>query len=195
MPGHRPCEVSRMIEDGSRVGASSSATTASGSRSHRVRSRSICHHSASGLAGGSRRPDGQRHGPGALPGRETCGWIVRQRRFFEQYQRPLGRRYISGETHLYMGRQYRLKVQAGSPEHFKLAGRSPCADGIGTRPTGSELLDAWYREHAASLPASAGGVPGGDSLLERVARRTYHPSHGQAMGSCTPTGKHLLTST
>ena len=28
---------------------------------------------------------------------------------------PAGRRFVSGETHVYLGRQYRLKVQVGSP--------------------------------------------------------------------------------
>lgn len=44
-------------------------------------------------------------------------WIVCQWRFFEQYRPPQpGRRFVSGETHVYLGRQYRLKVQTGGPE-------------------------------------------------------------------------------
>jgi len=82
-------------------------------------------------------------------------WIVRQWRFFEQYRPPQpGRRFVSGETHVYLGRQYRLKVQAGSPEGVKLIGRflhvrTPDQKngervsfllGIGTEPMPSEYL-------------------------------------------------------
>lgn len=78
-------------------------------------------------------------------------WIVRQWRFFEQYRPPQpGRRFVSGETHVYLGRQYRLKVQAGSLEGVKLIGRflhvraADREDG----ETVKNLLQDWYRIHA-----------------------------------------------
>lgn len=38
-------------------------------------------------------------------------WIIRQLEFFRRFQPlPTPRRYVSGETHLYLGRQYRLKL-------------------------------------------------------------------------------------
>lgn len=38
-------------------------------------------------------------------------WITKQLRFFSQYHpKTPERRFVSGETHLYLGRQYRLKV-------------------------------------------------------------------------------------
>ncbi len=43
--------------------------------------------------------------------RKRARWIVTQQRFFEQFQ-PLQppRRFVSGESHRYLGRQYRLKL-------------------------------------------------------------------------------------
>ena len=42
-------------------------------------------------------------------------WMIRQLEYFDQYHPVLpDRQYISGETYYYLGRQYRLKVTAGS---------------------------------------------------------------------------------
>lgn len=43
--------------------------------------------------------------------RKRAPWIQRQQSFFSQFMpRTPERRYLAGETHLYLGRQYRLKV-------------------------------------------------------------------------------------
>ncbi len=53
-----------------------------------------------------------------------AAWILKQWRYFEQFLPRLpDSRYVSGETHAYLGRQYRLKVQAASDETVKLVGR------------------------------------------------------------------------
>src|SRR4051812_35082302 len=47
--------------------------------------------------------------------RKRGRWIQLQRRYFGQFFPPTPpRRYVSGETHQYLGRQYRLKVSAGN---------------------------------------------------------------------------------
>lgn len=48
-------------------------------------------------------------------------WILQQQRYFEQFTpRTPERRYLSGETHLYLGRQYRLKVIKSVSDSVKL---------------------------------------------------------------------------
>ena len=50
-----------------------------------------------------------------------AAWIVRQRRFFEQFEpRTPARSYAGGETHLYLGRRYRLKVSRCNRDTVKL---------------------------------------------------------------------------
>lgn len=81
-------------------------------------------------------------------------WIFRQWRYFEQFQPRLpDRRYVSGETHLYLGRQYRLKVFEGSPEAVKLVGKFLRVWTKNREDTDRirSLLDRWYWEHAERL--------------------------------------------
>ena len=43
--------------------------------------------------------------------RKKAPWIIRQQSFFLYFHpKTPARKYISGETHLYLGRQYRLKI-------------------------------------------------------------------------------------
>jgi predicted metal-dependent hydrolase len=81
-------------------------------------------------------------------------WVVKQKRYFERFDSPNGDfEYISGETHRYLGRQYRLKViqiDSDDRESVKLKGpffRIHTHRKQNNRHT-KELLDQWYRGHA-----------------------------------------------
>src|SRR2546423_667047 len=51
-------------------------------------------------------------------------WIQKQQHYFERFLPPAApRKYVSGETHRYLGRQYRLKVSSQRPYGPKLTGR------------------------------------------------------------------------
>jgi len=60
------------------------------------------------------------------------------------------RRYVSGETHRYRGRQYRLKVIKGAAEGVKLKGQYLWVQTRRKRDTRrvKALLKAWYAKHA-----------------------------------------------
>jgi Protein of unknown function DUF45 len=50
-------------------------------------------------------------------------WIRRQQPFFSQYRpRTTPRQYVNGETHLYFGRQYRLRLSSAEADQIKLVG-------------------------------------------------------------------------
>ncbi len=47
--------------------------------------------------------------------RKRAPWIIRQQSFFLTFHpKTTAKKYISGETHLYLGRQYQLKVIMGA---------------------------------------------------------------------------------
>lgn len=78
-------------------------------------------------------------------------WINRQRRRFLELNasRP-GLRYVSGATHRYLGRQYRLKVIEGSKTEVIL--RGAYLHVLISRPGGESVqraLNDWYRRQAS----------------------------------------------
>lgn len=80
-----------------------------------------------------------------------AGWIKRQQDYFQQFSpRTPSRNYIGGETHLYLGRQYRLQIIHGASNDLKLAhGFFQIRVKQGTQGKTKELLNDWYAEKAA----------------------------------------------
>ena len=82
--------------------------------------------------------------------KKKAPWIIRQQSFFLAYHpKTTERKYISGETHLYLGRQYLLKVEENEKESVKLKGKFI---EVKTRDKTrvKQLLSNWYLEHARS---------------------------------------------
>jgi len=78
-------------------------------------------------------------------------WIARQVDFFEQFHPPQpARRYVSGETHYYLGRQYRLKISSGEKSRVRLIGRffQMELQNSKDRSKARELMLKWYNTHA-----------------------------------------------
>lgn len=77
-------------------------------------------------------------------------WILRKQKYFAQFfPRTPKRLFIGGETHLYLGRQYRLKLVKSKNPSVKLLGRFLFVYSSDLRPKKVEiLLNQWYREKA-----------------------------------------------
>ena len=83
--------------------------------------------------------------------RKRAPWIRKQVRFFSQFQpRTPERQYVSGETHLYLGRQYKLKVVRHIQERVKLYRGQILVQSHRPKdtPVTRDLVERWYRERA-----------------------------------------------
>ena len=83
--------------------------------------------------------------------RKRAAWIIRQQQFFGQFlPRTPARAFVGGETHLYMGRKYRLRVRLAERAEVKLRGgyiyvsTPQPADALQVR----RLLYEWYAARA-----------------------------------------------
>jgi predicted metal-dependent hydrolase len=124
---------------------------------------------------------------------KKAAWIAGKLDALERYHPlPAPKKYISGETLVYLGRQYRLKVEQGSRQPAKLMGRFLklwVEDKNDTRSV-RKAVDSWYRKRThetlgrymerCSAIASRHGVPE-PVLLIRTMRRRW--------GSCSPKGR------
>ncbi|MEH2566742.1 putative metal-dependent hydrolase [Bradyrhizobium sp. AZCC 2289] len=81
--------------------------------------------------------------------RKRARWLIRQMLHFEQFRpRAPARRYVGGETHLYLGRQYRLKLHKSALEEVKLKGAFLHVASPGHREPSvvKRLVSNWYCE-------------------------------------------------
>ncbi|MBI5901583.1 MAG: M48 family metallopeptidase [Rhodocyclales bacterium] len=86
---------------------------------------------------------------------KRASWISRQLRNFRRYSpRTPQRQYVSGETHLYLGRQYRLKVGVGDTAKVILS-RGQIAMTVPFGRASPErvkaMLHRWYLDRAREI--------------------------------------------
>ncbi|MEP0938200.1 MAG: SprT family zinc-dependent metalloprotease [Ekhidna sp.] len=127
--------------------------------------------------------------------KEKAPWIITQQNEFLSYH-PLTppRKYLNGETHLYLGRQYRLKTDISvPPKTIKLLhGRIlvPIDDPFEIKI----LLEKWYRKQAKFHFKEVLGQQ--IKLFNKYDISPNPPLHIQSMptrwGSCTPRGKIIM---
>ena len=120
-------------------------------------------------------------------------WIIKQQSFFLSFQpRTTERKFISGETHLYLGRQYLLKVEIDTIESVKLKGKF-----IEVKTTdkfnAKQLVTDWYLQQAGvKLKVIA------QELIANFKKYKVEPTSiilremPTRWGSCTAKGKIIL---
>ena len=129
--------------------------------------------------------------------RKRAGWVRRQQRFFAQFMpRTPERRYLAGETHLYLGRQYRLKVvRSGRPGVEMTRGFITVRTSEPEQPEVTQrLVEGWYRKQARAkfaerLEVSLARFP--DSEAFRPAGLIVRKMD-KRWGSMSPSGRLLL---
>lgn len=85
---------------------------------------------------------------------KRAAWISRQLAEFERYRpRTPERQYINGESHLYLGRQYRLKLAEGDSASVKLTRGQLLVSLPGEREPErvKTLLHRWYLDRARAV--------------------------------------------
>lgn len=124
---------------------------------------------------------------------KRADWILRQRRFFESLGIPTTKRkYVSGESHLYLGRQYMLRVIKSDVNavHYQnniieIECRHKKNAGI--------LLQTWYRKRA-----NIKFMEYATQIVERFSVYGVQPqlisikNMDRRWGYCTITGKIFL---
>lgn len=85
--------------------------------------------------------------------KKRASWILKQIRYFDQFDpRTPERRYVGGESHLYLGRNYRLKIERGLRDHVVLKhGFFHIETTRTSEGYVQSLLDGWYKEKCHNM--------------------------------------------
>jgi predicted metal-dependent hydrolase len=125
--------------------------------------------------------------------RKKASWIIRQQSFFLTFHpKTPAKKFVGGETHLYLGRQYRLSIVQKKLESVKLKGKFievTTIDKLRIR----QLVNDWYLSNARTRFRSIA-----QPIIDRFKIYDVEPSSivlrdmPTRWGSCTPKGKIIL---
>ncbi|GGH59279.1 hypothetical protein HNQ91_000597 [Filimonas zeae] len=120
-------------------------------------------------------------------------WILKQQSYFLRfYPKTPERQYRGGESHLYLGRQYRLRVQVAAKNEVRFTGKEIQVYHT-AKGTAKTVLQNWYRYRAKEKFAEIA-----EPWIQRFEQYGVQPEglFIQEMptrwGSCTAKGKIIL---
>ncbi|MFQ5637890.1 MAG: M48 family metallopeptidase [bacterium] len=128
--------------------------------------------------------------------KKRAPWILKQQSYFLSFH-PLTppRKYISGETHLYLGRQYRLKIFEAEENEVKL--KEGFLQVYTNRKDDTRAIkkhvSGWYEQHARGKFEQYA-----EPWIEKFSKYKVVPhtieirNMPKRWGSCTPKGKVIL---
>ena len=126
--------------------------------------------------------------------KRRSAWITKQQVEFGKYlPTELPRKFVSGETHLYLGRKYRLKTRKDSEQSVKLSRGQILLSLHNNRNSEAvrTLLESWYWERAHAVFQKVF-----EDCLESMPITEVPSMQIRKMktrwGSCTKSGKVLL---
>ncbi|HFA48905.1 MAG TPA: M48 family peptidase [Bacteroidetes bacterium] len=126
---------------------------------------------------------------------KRASWIVKQKDYFNNIKRlEAPREYVSGETHKYLGRSYRLKVEFGEAGEVKMKGgffiiKSKTKE----RKKIKALLDKWYIKHALKKFRERLDICFEEMKHENIEYPKLELRRmPKRWGSCTPEGKIFI---
>lgn len=122
-------------------------------------------------------------------------WILKQIDQFNTYRPSTPpRRFINGETHLYLGRQYRLKIVPDSEDVVKAYRGQLWMHSQNVKPESLKMqLDQWYKQRASEIFSKLLIV-----VLPKFKRygltepKLSIRAMSKRWGSCTPAGRIIL---
>jgi len=125
--------------------------------------------------------------------RKRAGWVVKQQLYFRSFGKCTPeKKFISGESHYYLGKQYILRVTEGKPNSVRYKGH--CFEVVcSPKSKAAELMREWYRERAKIKFAEIA-----EPVIQRFKKYGVAPSSifiqsmSNRWGSCTPKGKMIL---
>lgn len=125
--------------------------------------------------------------------RKRAAWIIKQQNYFLTfYPKANDKKYVSGESHFYLGKQYRIEIIEGKKNEVSYKGRYIQIT-TKNKANVEKLLTDWYKRKAKEKFEEIASP-----LIEKFQKYDVSPSgiYVQNMktrwGSCTPKGKIIL---
>ncbi len=125
--------------------------------------------------------------------KKKAPWIIKQQSFFLSFHpKTPTRKFVGGESHLYLGRQYRLKIIQSKIESVKLKGQYIEVT-TNNKSKVKQLINEWYLQNAKTKFHSTA-----KPIIDKFKKHNVEPSSivlremPTRWGSCTPKGKIIL---